>query len=172
MGSRLVRQFTNAFGVGPTLSRALQQTWKITRPSKIQQDAIPLALAGKDLMCCAQTGSGKTLVFLLPLLQRLAERRPWLAAPRGTTRPATPDALVLMPTRELARQVAHVATELASALAVPPVVLCVTGGERFTPQKRALRRGDVRLLVATPVSFLWEKRGGEGRGEGRSRRTD
>src|SRR5215212_122914 len=65
-----------------------------SRPTPIQGDAIPPALSGKDLLACAQTGSGKTAAFLLPILHRLMER------PRRTTR-----ALILTPTRELAAQI-------------------------------------------------------------------
>src|ERR671918_1176490 len=65
-----------------------------TRPTPIQADAIPPALQGRDVLACAQTGSGKTAAFLLPILNRL------IAKPRGTTR-----ALILTPTRELAAQI-------------------------------------------------------------------
>jgi ATP-dependent RNA helicase RhlE len=65
-----------------------------TRPTPIQADAIPLAMAGQDLLACAMTGSGKTAAFLLPILNGL------IGKPRGATR-----ALVLTPTRELAAQI-------------------------------------------------------------------
>ena len=153
--------------MGPSLKRALQQKFAIKRPSQIQQDALPLALAGKDVICCAQTGSGKTLVFLLPLLQRVSELRPLMpASPRAdshsTRRRRTPrkvvsepEALVLVPTRELAMQVSQVASELASQLWPPPRVLSISGGEKYGHKKHALRDGDVRLLVATPERLLY-----------------
>ena len=72
------------------------------RPTPIQTDAIPPALAGRDVLACAMTGSGKTAAFLLPILHRLLDRS------RGTTR-----ALVLTPTRELAAQILEDLNELA-----------------------------------------------------------
>src|SRR5215208_7993518 len=77
----------------PALLRATKELG-YTRPTPIQEQAIPQALAGKDLLACAMTGSGKTAAFLLPILQRL------MGKSRGTTR-----ALVLTPTRELAAQI-------------------------------------------------------------------
>ncbi|KAL1525348.1 hypothetical protein AB1Y20_020208 [Prymnesium parvum] len=143
------------FGVGPTLRRTLQRRWGIMQPSKIQNEVLPLALAGKDVLCCAQTGSGKTLAFLLPMVQRLAELRPRERAQKALWVQSEPEALVLMPTKELANQVARVASDLVSDLVVPPQVLALTGGEQYTPQKRSLREGNVRLLVATPERLLY-----------------
>jgi ATP-dependent RNA helicase RhlE len=111
-----------------------------TRPTPIQEQAIPPALAGRDVMAGAMTGSGKTAAFLLPILHRLA------AKPRGTTR-----ALVLTPTRELAAQVA----EHLKALAVhtPLSGAAVFGGVGMGPQEHAFRRG-VDVLIATPGRLL------------------
>src|SRR5213592_1112231 len=80
-------------GLHPNLLRGLKDLG-FTRPTAIQADAIPPAMAGQDLLACAMTGSGKTAAFLLPILHRLIDK------PRGTTR-----ALVLTPTRELAQQI-------------------------------------------------------------------
>ena len=77
----------------PLLLKGLKELG-FARPTPIQADAIPPALAGRDVLACAMTGSGKTAAFLLPILQRL------IGKPRGTTR-----ALVLTPTRELAAQI-------------------------------------------------------------------
>ena len=154
----------SSFLVGPSLQRALAQTFSIKQPSQIQQQALPLALAGKDVICCAQTGSGKTLVFLLPLLQRISElhTRRSAASPRPTTTPkkgskvvSRPEALVLVPTAALARQVSQVASELARHLWSLPRVLSITGGAKYDQQRQALRDGDVRLLVATPERLLY-----------------
>ncbi|MFM9057950.1 MAG: DEAD/DEAH box helicase [Planctomycetaceae bacterium] len=113
-------------------------------PTPIQARAIPHVLAGRDLFGCAQTGTGKTAAFALPLLERM------LAAPRPRV-PRGARALVLAPTRELAGQI-HESfraygrhTELASAV--------VYGGVGLRPQAEALRRG-IDVLVATPGRLL------------------
>uniref|UniRef100_A0A7S3FHH5 RNA helicase n=1 Tax=Haptolina ericina TaxID=156174 RepID=A0A7S3FHH5_9EUKA len=144
----------STFGVGPTLARALRKIG-ISKPSAVQREALPLALAGHDMLCCAQTGSGKTLTFLLPILQRLYERPPRECGAFPDSRPSEPEALVLAPTRELAAQIIRVVRALASGLPQSPVTLRISGGEKFTPQKRALLQGDARLLVATPERLLY-----------------
>ena len=88
----------------PSLLRGLKELG-FTRPTPIQNDAIPHAIEGRDLLACAATGSGKTAAFLLPILHRLIER------PRGTTR-----ALVLTPTRELAAQILEDLNDLLSLI--------------------------------------------------------
>src|SRR6187397_380430 len=110
------------------------------RPTPIQADAIPPALAGRDLLACAQTGSGKTAAFLLPILSRLIDK------PRRTTR-----ALILTPTRELAAQIA----EDLNALAVhtPLSGAAVYGGVGMGPQEHAFRSG-VDVIIATPGRLL------------------
>lgn len=85
-------------GLSPALLRALAET-SYTTPTPIQAQAIPAGLDGRDVLGAAQTGTGKTAAFGLPLLQRLAKETP----PKG---PRKPRALVLVPTRELAVQVA------------------------------------------------------------------
>ena len=111
-----------------------------TRPTPIQAEAIPPAIAGRDLLACAQTGSGKTGAFLLPMLHRLMEK------PRRTTR-----ALILTPTRELAAQI----LEEFNALAVhtPLTGAAVFGGVGMGPQEHAFRSG-VDIIVATPGRLL------------------
>src|SRR5262245_39949167 len=111
-----------------------------TRPTPIQEQAIPPALAGRDVMAGAMTGSGQTAAFLLPILHRLAAR------PRGTTR-----ALVLTPTRELAAQIADHLEALAAH--TPLSGAAVFGGVGMGPQEQAFRRG-VDVLVATPGRLL------------------
>ena len=123
----------------PDLLKAVRELG-FTRPTPIQTDAIPPAMAGRDVLACAQTGSGKTAAFLLPILHRLIER------PRRTTR-----ALVLTPTRELAAQI-H---EDLNALAVhtPVTAAAVYGGVGMGPQEHAFRSG-VDVIVATPGRLL------------------
>jgi len=114
-----------------------------TAPTPIQARAIPPALAGRDVLGCAQTGTGKTAAFVLPLLQRLAASRP-AAGPSGA-RPLR--ALVLAPTRELATQIGDAVTLFGAAVGVRGTT--VYGGVAEGPQRRALREG-VDVLVATP----------------------
>jgi ATP-dependent RNA helicase RhlE len=127
------------FGLRPELERAVADLG-FTQPTAIQRDAIPPGLQGRDLLACAVTGSGKTAAFLLPILQRLAER------PRGATR-----ALVLSPTRELAAQTVEHLTALARHTRLRGAA--VFGGVAHGPQERAFRQG-VDVLVATPGRLL------------------
>jgi ATP-dependent RNA helicase RhlE len=110
------------------------------RPTPVQADAIPPALAGKDVLACAVTGSGKTAAFLLPILHKLIGR------PRGMTR-----ALVLTPTRELAAQIVEDLNDLA--VHTPVTAAAIIGGVAMGPQEHAFRSG-VDVLVATPGRLL------------------
>ena len=110
------------------------------RPTPIQADAVPPALAGRDVLACAMTGSGKTAAFVLPILQRLIDK------PRGTTR-----ALVLTPTRELAAQIVEELNDLA--VHTPVTAAPVFGGVGMGPQEHAFRSG-VDVIVATPGRLL------------------
>lgn len=114
---------------------------KYATPSPIQKEAIPLLLAGKDMFGCAQTGTGKTAAFALPIVQKLYEGRGKSAYGRA------PKALVLTPTRELATQVADSFKAFARFSGVK--VATVYGGVSQRPQVDALRSG-VDVLVATP----------------------
>jgi ATP-dependent RNA helicase RhlE len=127
------------FGLHPDLLRGVE-TLGFTQPTPIQQDAIPPAMAGRDVLACAMTGSGKTAAFLLPILHRLMDK------PRGTTR-----ALVLAPTRELAAQILEHMEGLAQY--TPLRGAAVFGGVAIGPQERAFRQG-VDVLVATPGRLL------------------
>ncbi len=113
---------------------------KFTEPTQIQQLSIPPALEGRDVLASAETGSGKSAAFGLPLLQALMDQ------PRGTTR-----ALILAPTRELAEQIAQHLTELAKYTTV--TVAAVYGGVGFGPQVTAFKRG-TDIVVATPGRLL------------------
>ena len=106
------------------------------RPTPIQNDAIPPAVAGRDVLACAMTGSGKSAAFLLPILNRLIGKK------RGTTR-----ALILTPTRELAAQIDEHLRELA--IHTPLSGAAIYGGVGMGPQEHAFRSG-VDVLVATP----------------------
>jgi ATP-dependent RNA helicase RhlE len=126
-------------GLKPELSRAVADKGYDT-PTPIQREAIPAVLAGRDVLAGAQTGTGKTAAFVLPILQNLG-------APAGTA----PRALVLTPTRELAAQVAASAREYGRFVALRTVV--IFGGVSEKPQIEALRRG-CDVLVATPGRLL------------------
>jgi len=110
------------------------------KPTPIQADAIPPAMAGRDLLACAMTGSGKTAAFLLPILHGLIGKK------RGTTR-----ALVLAPTRELAGQILQELNDLA--VHTPITGAAIFGGVGMGPQEHALRSG-VDVIVATPGRLL------------------
>jgi ATP-dependent RNA helicase RhlE len=126
-------------GLHPDLLRGVKELG-FSRPTPIQEQTIPPALAGKDLLACAMTGSGKTAAFVLPILQRLLDK------PRGTTR-----ALVLTPTRELAAQIDAHLRELA--VHTPLSGAAVYGGVGMGPQEHAFRSG-VDVIVATPGRLL------------------
>ncbi|HUX13516.1 MAG TPA: DEAD/DEAH box helicase [Spirochaetia bacterium] len=113
-------------------------------PTPIQQEAIPVVLAGRDVLASAQTGSGKTAAFALPILQMLSSARPGPGR-RG------PRALVLAPTRELAGQIAEVFEIFCRNLKVSIAV--IFGGVGKSGQINAMRRG-VDVVVATPGRLL------------------
>jgi ATP-dependent RNA helicase RhlE len=126
-------------GLHPNLLEGLKDLG-FTRPTPIQADAIPPAMAGQDLLACAMTGSGKTAAFLLPILHRLIDKA------RGTTR-----ALVLTPTRELAAQIVEDLNDLA--VHTPLTAAAVFGGVGMGPQEHAFRSG-VDVIVGTPGRLL------------------
>ena len=133
-----------SLGLQPDLVQsALEQGY--TQPTAIQNAAIPAILQGGDVLATAQTGSGKTAAFCLPLLQQ------WLSRPRGILR--QPQALVLLPTRELAAQVGEILRDLAQALPRKLKVAVVYGGVSINPQMMALR-GGADIVVATPGRLL------------------
>ena len=129
----------SSFQLDPRLLRGVADLG-FTEPTPIQRDGLPAALAGRDLLATAMTGSGKTAAFALPILQRLLGKQP------GTTR-----ALVLAPTRELAAQIVVHFNELARH--TPLKAAAVFGGVGMEPQERALRRG-VDVVVACPGRLL------------------
>ncbi len=133
-------------GLGPELLRAIQDTG-YTEPTPVQKQAIPAVLAGGDLLAGAQTGTGKTAAFMLPILERL---KPGLStSPSPARHPLR--VLILTPTRELAAQVEEAAKVYAKHLPLRSTV--IFGGVNINPQIDALRKG-VDLLVATPGRLL------------------
>jgi ATP-dependent RNA helicase RhlE len=132
-------------GLAPALLRALADSG-YTKPTPVQTEAIPLVLAGRDLLAGAQTGTGKTAAFALPLLERL-----FPAGQRQSRAPGKIRALVLTPTRELAAQV-HDSVRTYGRH-VQPSTAAVFGGVGMHPQTQLLRRG-VDVLVATPGRLI------------------
>lgn len=116
-------------------------------PTPIQSKAIPPALEGRDVLGCAQTGTGKTAAFVLPTLQWLMKREPGAFA-KGA-RPVR--ALVLTPTRELAAQIGETVRDMGRFLPLKHAV--IFGGVGYEPQDRALKAG-VDVLVATPGRLI------------------
>lgn len=135
------------FKLSEPLLRAVEDHG-FTEPTPIQVQAIPPARAGRDLIGCAQTGTGKTVAFLLPALERLRGRKP---------RPRHPQMVVLGPTRELVLQIADEAK--AFARHTPVRVCAVFGGGSINKQTDQLRRG-VDLVVATPGRLMDHTRRG------------
>ncbi|MEO7728894.1 MAG: DEAD/DEAH box helicase [Burkholderiales bacterium] len=135
-----------SLGLLPELLRAIAEEG-YTEPSPIQLKAIPPVLARQDIMGCAQTGSGKTAGFALPILQMLAPQQNTSPSPaRHSIR-----ALILTPTRELAAQVEESVRTYGKFLSLRSTV--VYGGVDINPQIKALRAG-VEILVATPGRLL------------------
>jgi superfamily II DNA/RNA helicase len=134
----------STLGLAPALLRAVSER-NYTAPTAIQSAAIPAILQGQDVLASAQTGSGKTAAFALPLLQR------WQDSRRQT--PRRVNALILAPTRELAAQIGDSLRGLAQYLAESPKIAVVFGGVSINPQMMELR-GGADLVVATPGRLL------------------
>jgi len=130
-------------GLTPSISLSLARLG-YTEPTPIQTLAIPAVLTGRDLLARAQTGTGKTAAFGLPMIQRLLE-------PREGVRRRSPRALVLVPTRELAVQVHRALASYAGA--APLRVTAIFGGVGMGAQIQALRQG-VDIVVATPGRLI------------------
>src|SRR3954453_8803640 len=130
-------------GVSAQLLRAVAHEG-YTEPTPVQAQAIPLVLAGRDVLAGAQTGTGKTAAFVLPLLQRLH-------GPRQQTGPRAIRALILTPTRELALQVEESVRTYGAQNPIRSTT--IYGGVGFDPQVRALRSGP-EIVVATPGRLL------------------
>ncbi len=133
----------SSFGLSNELLRAISDQCYIT-PTPVQRQAIPVILEGKDILAGAQTGTGKTAAFALPLLQLLSER-PCAKGKRAVR------ALILTPTRELALQVGDSVAAYGRYLPLRSTV--IFGGVKISPQITELRRG-VDILAATPGRLL------------------
>src|SRR5512138_695062 len=129
------------FDLDPRLQAGVR-AMGFTHPTPIQAATIPAALAGQDILGSAETGTGKTAAYMLPVLQRL------LSAPTGGHKIR---ALILVPTRELALQVADHASQLAARTDLR--VAAIYGGTAMGPQVSALKRG-VDIVIATPGRLL------------------
>ena len=143
-----VRTIFTQLGLSPELLRSVHDAGYAT-PTPVQKEVIPLALAGGDLIATAETGSGKTAAFLLPLIQRLREGK------RGRTR-----ALILSPTREIAAQTCEQSIALTRGTTLRTV--SVYGGLGMERQKKALNAG-TEIVVATPGRLLDHCRRGNAR---------
>ncbi|MGQ3050647.1 MAG: DEAD/DEAH box helicase [Roseateles sp.] len=132
----------SSLGLSPALLRAVREQG-YHAPTAVQAAALPPILAGADVLALAQTGSGKTAAFALPLLQRLITAPP---------RPG-PRVLVLAPTRELAAQTAQLLRDVAALLLHRPRIALAFGGVSINPQLMALR-GGCDVMVATPGRLL------------------
>jgi len=133
----------SSLGLAPSLLNAVTEIG-YQEPTAIQRAAIPAILRGEDVLGAAQTGSGKTAAFALPLLQSLLNKRGGARQLHG---------LVLVPTRELAAQVGEAIRTLVSHLPTPYKVAVVFGGVSINPQMMALR-GGADIVVATPGRLL------------------
>ena len=137
----------SSLNLSPTLLSAIAERGYLA-PTAIQSAAIPAILAGRDVVASAQTGSGKTAAFALPLLQQIAAI-PTVA--RGAIRPTS--ALILVPTRELAAQVGETVVSLSTHLTRRVKVAVVFGGVSINPQMMNLR-GGADIIVGTPGRLL------------------
>ncbi|WP_421708916.1 DEAD/DEAH box helicase [Algihabitans sp.] len=133
----------DTLGLAEPLLRAVKQAG-FTEATPIQAQAIPSALEGRDMLGIAQTGTGKTAAFALPILNRLLSQR-------GRPAPCTCRVLVLAPTRELAAQIEASFRTLSKFMRISTAL--VTGGAKHGPQIGALKRG-VDVLVATPGRLI------------------
>jgi superfamily II DNA/RNA helicase len=133
-----------ALGLSPDLMRAVEDAG-YNQPTPVQAQAIPTVIAGRDMMVCSQTGSGKTAAFLLPAIERMT-RTPRRGAPRG------PRLLVLSPTRELATQITKAAEQFIKPFRRMAVV-SILGGMPYRVQNAMLAR-PYDILVATPGRLI------------------
>jgi len=143
-----ISKFANA-GLGALLSSNVKRAGYET-PTPVQKNALPIIMAGRDLMACAQTGSGKTAAFLLPMINKMIETR-------ADGRPAEggrvfPQAIIITPTRELAIQIHDEARKFSSGSSV--VSQCIYGGTSVMSQRGELSRHGCNILVATPGRLL------------------
>ncbi len=158
-------EFKN-LGLAEPIVRAVARAG-YTHPTPIQSQAIPIVLAGRDVLGCAQTGTGKTAAFALPIIHRLSEtskrrnvetegpeaerRKPTAKSQRPKAKSQSPRALILAPTRELAAQIGDSFRAYGKGLRLTH--LAIFGGVNQNPQVRAMRSG-VDILIATPGRLM------------------
>src|SRR6478672_4999868 len=128
--------FSN-LGIAPKLLEILERN-KFVTPTPIQEQSIPAALSGSDLMGIAQTGTGKTLAFGIPMIQRLAQGKGQIG-------------LVVLPTRELALQVNETLKKIGSSIGLKTAILI--GGENIGRQLVALKKSP-HIIIATPGRLI------------------
>ncbi|MCS3804531.1 superfamily II DNA/RNA helicase [Chromobacterium alkanivorans] len=133
-----------SLGLSPALAQAASDQGYLA-PTAVQSAAVPAVLQGHDVLATAQTGSGKTAAYCLPLLQQ------WLAGRQAAPRQA--QTLILLPTRELAAQVGDALRQLSQGLPRRPKIAVVFGGVSINPQMMALR-GGADIVAATPGRLL------------------
>jgi len=143
-----IAKFTDA-GLGSLLSSNVKRAGYET-PTPVQKNALPIIMAGRDLMACAQTGSGKTAAFLLPMINKMIETRADGRAAEGGR--VFPQAIIITPTRELAIQIHDEARKFSSGSSV--VSQCIYGGTSVMSQRGDLSRHGCNILVATPGRLL------------------
>jgi superfamily II DNA/RNA helicase len=131
-----------SLGLNSVILKAIEDSG-YTSPTPIQAEAIPMVMAGHDLMASAQTGTGKTAAFILPALNRIAEP--------SAVRSKGPRVLVLTPTRELAQQISDAATKYGKNMRVK--VVSILGGMPY-PLQNKLLSSPVDILVATPGRLI------------------
>lgn len=137
---KTIKQLGNGFdelGISSTLIKGISRL-KFENPTPIQKEAIPVAISGHDLIALARTGSGKTIAFGIPMLQRLSQMKSGLG-------------LVVVPTRELALQVEESLKPLSSSVNIRSVVLI--GGASMSTQRNALNKNP-RVIIATPGRLM------------------
>ena len=141
----------NDLGLSPELLRALKPK-TYPAPTPVQQEFIPAALTGQDIWVTAPTGSGKTVAYALPLIEKLTRSDPSQSIQEGRNQRAL-QSLVLVPTRELAIQVGQTFMSLSAHLGKLCKVTVVFGGVSINPQMMGLR-GGTDILIATPGRLL------------------
>jgi superfamily II DNA/RNA helicase len=134
----------SVFGLHPSLLQSIVKQG-YTAPTPIQEQAIPVAMKGSDILASAQTGTGKTAAFMLPLLHRLTQ-------PSAVTKSKGPRVLVLTPTRELADQIADASNKLGGSIAKLSTVSIVGGVPYFKQRKQMSRFVDI--MIATPGRLI------------------
>lgn len=150
MGS--LRWLASQTGFGGLLRKELVRGLDVLgvhSPNEVQARTLPLALSGRDVVVCAQTGSGKTLLFLLPFIQRLAEEAAPLLHPTSRLPELQPEAIIVVPTHELALQVTGVAKRISAEVSDSVRITCITDAQPPTPEAVS-----ARLVVATPREVL------------------